>query len=337
MRWSMLLLVALAVVLGTLWLERTSLDAPLRAREQELRIEPTSVEAPPALDRAPLAAEPEQTQQAAPGPTDPDEIDEEILEEGDQSPEIFLARIGLPADTPVAELIGRFGPPDPIDTGSASLRLTLLDAATGDAAASPVVLWRLDAPANAYWSRGDQGVATLHVGGDGATFEGLAGGVYRTVCLGQRAGAEDPPAFFVSGATEHTLSLSMPTARPVRLVVRRGGKRVTRLEALLQPIGERPRPAYAPHWVCQRELLDPPDVWVTESSDSSSNSLDVHWTVLVAGHDGFDLGVLPGDRQDRTYSRRVDLRFEDGTESAAVLRNDAPGDVLRIEHDVEAR
>jgi hypothetical protein len=79
----------------------------------------------------------------------------------------LLERLGLAPDTRCALALGRGGPPDPLEPGSSTLELTLLEQDSGAPFASEVVLWRLDAPANGYWTAGDQDVARAEVGREG--------------------------------------------------------------------------------------------------------------------------------------------------------------------------
>ena len=67
------------------------------------------------------------------------------------------------------------------------------------------------------------------------------------------------------------------------------------------------------------------------SSSEGAPELLIDWVPVQAGTDGFDLGSFPGDRRDRRYHRRVRLRTGEGLGATISLRNDVPGDVLRLE------
>lgn len=102
-------------------------------------------------------------------------------------------------------------PPDVAEQGDCALLLRLLNAETGRPVASVVDLWRLDAPANADWTAGDQLRVTVEVSNEGAKLESLPAGIYRPVCIGARYSSEDPPPFRIEGpTTEITLRIEMP-------------------------------------------------------------------------------------------------------------------------------
>ena len=112
-------------------------------------------------------------------------------------------------------------PPDLSKTGPCAVNVLLVDAATGDRVKSVVQLWRLDAPGNAHYTRGDQRQAsqTHEINMlDGVRFDKLPAGRYRIHAEAQPRGAEDPPAFVVdSAAATHVFEIAMPGRRPAWL------------------------------------------------------------------------------------------------------------------------
>ena len=103
---------------------------------------------------------------------------------------------------------------DPIEKGTCAVHVTLVDAATQQPAKSTAQLWRLDAPGNANFERGDQLQQLVNIAAAGHTFEGLAVGTYRIHAEHQRAGSDDPPAFVVRSAADRVrLSVLLPRQR----------------------------------------------------------------------------------------------------------------------------
>jgi len=102
-------------------------------------------------------------------------------------------------------------PEDPAETGPCSLTLNLTRAESGQPVQATVGLWRLDAPGNEHWKRGDQLQARLDVPVEGVAVDNLPAGRYRVFSGDQRVNSADSPAFDVAGPkTVVTLSLPMP-------------------------------------------------------------------------------------------------------------------------------
>jgi len=102
-------------------------------------------------------------------------------------------------------------PEDPVETGPCSLTLNLTSAESEQPVQATAELWRLDAPGNEHWKRGDQLQARLDVPREGIAVDNLPAGRYRVFSGDQRVNSADPPAFEVAGPrTVVTLSLPMP-------------------------------------------------------------------------------------------------------------------------------
>lgn len=111
-------------------------------------------------------------------------------------------------------------PPDPLQKGTCSVHVTLVDKNTGRLARSDVQLWRLNAPGNTHWKRGDQYQKTEHVHVTGKAFQNLAAGTYRLHVQGQARGTEDSLAFEVDENPRRlTFRVPMPQRFPGRLTV----------------------------------------------------------------------------------------------------------------------
>ncbi|MHC4939337.1 MAG: hypothetical protein ACYTHK_10240 [Planctomycetota bacterium] len=116
---------------------------------------------------------------------------------------------------------GPANPPDPVGTGPCSLELALYDAWTGAAIRGTVRLYRLDAPANEHWNRGDQLQAVVDVAVEGTVVGGLPAGRYRAHCVTQRYPGTDHAEFEVAGELSRcALSVETPRAHDAWLIVR---------------------------------------------------------------------------------------------------------------------
>lgn len=112
-------------------------------------------------------------------------------------------------------------PPDPVEKGSCRLFLSLVCTDSGAPASGEVELWRLDAPGNEHWSKGDQLQVRVDVPKEGKRIDDLPKGRYRVYLKSERVGATDPPAFRVAGPrTEKILSFAERRKFRVRLLVR---------------------------------------------------------------------------------------------------------------------
>ncbi|MFT7676694.1 MAG: hypothetical protein ACI8QC_000667 [Planctomycetota bacterium] len=323
-----LLLLLLAVGLwraldsgGTAPLSPQSVLAPApEAQPAEIELSPTD----PNLRRSMVENE------TGEEPAEPDEHDEhdeesaaiedppeeEIIEESERSIAEWLTEYGLPTDTPVGHNLERFGPPDPLDLGNASLTVKLFNKHSGQPMAGTVVLWQLNAPANELWQAGDQDVAASYVPAKGYTFEGLAGGEYRPLVLTERFGAPEADALGVGGHTTLELFIEPPRPIPVRLKLPEGHEPVQILETFTQ--GEESHPRFwgvVPAWV-QRRIVQPyvevPETFVSMDGMGYGGS-QVIWTELpwLENHDGcYDAGFLYEDQKGTTYTRELRVRVD---------------------------
>lgn len=246
---------------------------------------------------------------------------EEFFEASDGE---FLERLGLPPDTPLSRRIDRWGPPDPIETGRASLRLRLFDRGSGAPLGGEVVLWRIGAPGNEYWSEGDQDVAVRRVPADGCVFEGLAAGTYRPQVWSERDGAPEPEPLVVAGATAHDLFVEPPREIPVRLSISGDGVVV---EAAFEPLevlertGER-----VPSWVRARAMRPLDEAWeFVGEANMSSDAFGPTWVVLERLPDGYDAGTLTEDTRGYRRRRRVHVRVDGAEWPDVVLSHQGRG------------
>lgn len=194
---------------------------------------------------------------------------------------------------------------DPRQHGSCTLRLRVVDQATGRPVVSEVELWQLDVPATKHWTRGDRRVRKVAVGRAGATVERLPEGLYRAACEAQLRTDESPPAFVVRGdRTEVALPVRLPREFTVRLRVVDGtGRPVTTGVAValrtLRVVGDESPPA----WVVPGRRVGSP------LSDEQETSLEEEEVQVLVEGDSYRLGKV---REDHGSFRRTEdwtLRF----------------------------
>lgn len=88
---------------------------------------------------------------------------------------------------------------DPVEGGTCTLEISLVDADTAAPIESSVDLWRLHAPPNENWIEGDQRVGRFKVRETGLRIPDLPEGDYRIVILRQTSALPDPDPFEVKG------------------------------------------------------------------------------------------------------------------------------------------
>ncbi len=158
-------------------------------------------------------------------------------------------------------------PPDPIEQGTCALSVRLRGSPTGnsekphDSVAGRVDLWRIDAPPNDGWARGDQLQGHVNVGmAKGvAQFDKLPSGFYRIHAYGQRRGSEDPEPFEVHGAeTVVEFEVATPRSYPVHVrVFDEYGSEIRIATAKKGSAGGSIRHVGRPGWVRERKVTDP--------------------------------------------------------------------------------
>ena len=162
-----------------------------------------------------------------------------------------------PPESPPSEIALQPAADDPLERGDCALELHLQDAETSEPVAGVVALYRLDAPGNEHWTRGDQLQANVDVPVGGATVEGLPAGLYRPHCLSQRFPPIDHESFEITGArTTWVVRVPMPRSFRAFLVVRdEDGRGLERGDLSGISLGSSMRPA-EPHWLRPRRARD---------------------------------------------------------------------------------
>jgi hypothetical protein len=130
--------------------------------------------------------------------------------------DVLLMQPADPAHQPDAHKASR----DVLESGQCSLELQFLSLQTNEPVWGKVDLWRIDAPGNYRWSRGDQLQASLLVQKGTAVVKGLPEGWFRTHELFARAGSAPSEAFYVRGPkTKVQHVIDMPMDEQVSLVL----------------------------------------------------------------------------------------------------------------------
>lgn len=207
------------------------------------------------------------------------------------------------------------GPPDdPIEKGECALVLRLMDRSSGAFLASSVDLWRLDAPGNSKYTRGDQRqVRGIEVPEEGVRIEELPAGRYRVQCSASRDDAAGPPPFSVAPfETFMTVYIDRPEKRPAWLKIHdeRGGL-IT--EAEFRHLGRSGavRVLERPQWAVGRELKDPGDtihVGGGVGGGFFGSTSGRRYRTVQAGPGGFALGSFEGNSVSRDRSDRLRFR-----------------------------
>lgn len=201
-------------------------------------------------------------------------------------------------------------PPDPIERGACSLAIALWDPESGAPVDGSVTLWRIDAPANDDWGRGDQEYAQGRARDGNVTFHELAEGTYRLVLHEQRRDRDDPPAFEVAGAWTH-VTLEVERARATTVYLTIFDETGRRLEQARWGDPTTNSSPLTPPWQEHRPLLDATlDVFFEEWSmhSSSYGSLPTH----TAGPRGFAVGPFGWSTRSSDQSYELSVLCDGG-------------------------
>jgi len=203
--------------------------------------------------------------------------------------------------------------PDTPEHGECALLLHLIDAGTGEPVASTVDLWRLDAPANADWTAGDQLQLTSDVAAEGTKLKSLPAGVYRPVCIAARFSSEDPAPFRVEGpTTEVTLRIEMPRSLYASVqVVDVDGEPVpsgtlTRVDHMWRGRERTPR------WRKARVPREPARVLGTRRGRGGKRTYDGDPLFQTAS--GFRVGPFPEDSKEREVQHYFTIEIKGHSE-----------------------
>ncbi|MFQ5844362.1 MAG: hypothetical protein ACE5JG_05160, partial [Planctomycetota bacterium] len=218
-------------------------------------------------------------------------------------------------------------PEDAVERGPCSLVLQAVDLDTGTPIELYGDLWRLDAPGNELWTRGDQLQAHVTVKPGGTQVDNLPAGDYRVHATSQRRDTDDPPTFGVEGALTHrTLRIPLPREHRVFLkVFDENGRLVrqgVRTDGLFSSSSSGAREK--PPWLEERRLRRG-EYYGGMGIVTSCGGLHPSEPQFVEADDrGFFWGIFPeDDRSGRTHSIHS-LQVEARNRVSLFLKCDVP-------------
>lgn len=171
-------------------------------------------------------------------------------------------------------LFRRKGPPDWVESGDASVVVRVVDGRTRAPGHGQVDLWRIDAPGNESWSRGDQRQQIERLDGGVVRFDGLAPGLYRVFLTRCMPGAREPEPFEVTEGTREVLvEAEFPRRFPLYLDVRLpDGSPVDRVDVDVTKTGGS-LSTLRPRWLRPRHQLAEPSLAGGAAGSSSRRRL----------------------------------------------------------------
>lgn len=206
----------------------------------------------------------------------------------------------------------RLPPEDPIEKGHSIAHVHVLDATTREPLEGRVQLWRLDAPENTDWCRGDQLQSVRKANANGASFPFLPEGRYRAVFLGAERGAPYSGSFLVEGwETNHTLYVDKPGEAHVYLeLYRANGQRLREVELVDQGVQTVHVEPDHSDWLRKREPRGDYDTVPKrrQRARDVSGPLPFEWKTAFAAGGGFALGAQPRDTRGVEHVRVIDCR-----------------------------
>lgn len=242
------------------------------------------------------------------------------------APELIGGRVPTPSADPIEgasppdDATGATAPTlaeglDPLETGDCAIHISLVDAATRDEVTSVVQLWRLDAPGNVNFERGDQKQAQVLVPKTGHRFEDLPAGRYRIHVEAQARGTEDPPAFEVAGASDNQhFSLPMPGRHAAFLQIY-DEQGVPVLEARTNGGSRRrsTRGFKTPRWRVPRKRKRDTEIIGIGGGAGGAFSGRHRTRAVQAERDGFRLGLVTQPSRTKASWRAYSFEVADGT------------------------
>ncbi len=275
---------------------------------------------PPAAEPAAAAfepvLEPETELPAAPEPVAPANAQDSAREALDAFPVALEEPLDPEEDEDFEEISEEPAytavPDDPPERGECTLQLYLVDRWSGERVPGSVELWRLDAPANEDWSRGDQLQATFGVEPEGRVVEDLPAGVYRPYVQSAARASEFAPPFAVQG---RWTTQEVPVARALLVestlvMIDEQGQRLEEAEIQVGRLSSG-GVATAPPWRVERTLLATGNHYHVGGGWGGSGGRH-SWRSRTAGPGGFPLTKLRTDTRERSYTQHVGLRTEGG-------------------------
>jgi len=223
--------------------------------------------------------------------------------------------------------------PDPIELGECSLFLEVFESETREPVATEVLIWRLDAPGNEHWKRGDQLQTRVEVDEHGSWVHELPEGRYRARCVVQRQMSDDPVEFVVSGATtSYRLDIDLPGERPLLVqLFRADGRAVERAEFQLARYGISSHVPDGPPWVVDREPKFERGDWGIGMGGRSSGYRRRGWASLSSDAGGwFHIGTVRESSRSMTNNYRFAARVKGDSFAEVSHYFDGDAEELRL-------
>jgi hypothetical protein len=199
-----------------------------------------------------------------------------------------------------------------LGAGDCSLRLQLVDSATGDSIESGVRLWRLGAAASAKWSAGDHVQRRIVVPATGVDVHGLPAGRYRVEVDVARA-ADESPEFTLQSDASQLIVVAKPRMVPIRCVVvdASGSALSTAWRRAGSVSWTTPKLRPAPAWSAPRRPLEPGAPNTGSGSDGGASRQDKSLIEITAGPAGFEVGEMQESSRISTFTSSYRLQFND--------------------------
>ncbi len=231
----------------------------------------------------------------------------------------------------------RFPGPDPVQTGECSLVLHFFDSLSGEPVSGKADLWRLAAPGNEHWTKGDQKQATVTAKEGTARCDKLPPGRYRVFSHFARKGADSAQEFSIAGElTSASISVEMPRMEQVylRLVDARGKQLVnseTRsLEIMNRGYQHTTRGGLEPEWQVARMPLNSNVLGMLGGGGGYMGASHRSWKPVEHGPKGVLVGELRGDSREARRSYRRKLRMNEGPGTTVLLETHGTGEYVAV-------
>ncbi len=231
----------------------------------------------------------------------------------------------------------RFPGPDPIQTGECSLVLHFFDSLSGEPVSGKADLWRLDAPGNDHWTKGDQKQVTFTAKEGTARCDKLPPGRYRVFSRFARKGSGSAQEFSIAGElTSASISVEMPQMEQVflRLVDAQGkqlaSSEVRRLEIKNCGYQHTTRSGLEPEWQVTRMPLNSNVLGMLGGGGGYKGASHRSWNPVEHGPQGILVGELRGDAREARRSYRRKLRMNGGSGTTVLLETHGTGEYVAV-------
>lgn len=220
--------------------------------------------------------------------------------------------------------------PDLPEHGDCNLVVSFIDATTGEPVSGEVKLYRLDAPGNDYWSKGDQLQLQARTNGNELTAQNIPQGEYRAYPLFARLNAPTPAAFKVEGyLTRVTQPVEMPLQNQIQLQLFRSdgvlyGSQNEAVEFRKLSLLPRGFGKPEPDWLKQRTLKDPSIQLFTEYSFSEVNP-NTSWQSFPYRASGYQLWQISSNNRQQAVIQRLEARVIGSSANTIELKPNSDG------------